>query len=350
MRAMRALLISVGAALPLLLSPAGASAASDPGPAWRVTPTGVDAQLRGLDAVDGKVAWASGSKGTVLRTVDRGHSWQQVAPPDAAALDFRDIQAFDADHAVVLSIGPGDASRIYRTSDAGRHWQLTFRNTDENAFYDCVAFFDRQRGLAMSDPVDGAFRVQSTSDGGRSWHTVPADGFPPALPGEAGFAASGQCITTSGSSDAWIATGGGAQARVLHSGDGGRHWRATATPLPSSASAGVFAVAFRDPWHGVAIGGDFAAPDAATPAVALSHDSGRSWQAPPDAPAGYRSGLAWTGLSSVVAVGPGGSDLSTDGGRHWTPFDTGSFDTVSCTRQGDCWAGGATGRVGYLVR
>jgi len=346
MRAMRALLLSMGVSLPLLLSPAVASAS---GLAWHLTPTGTSAQLRGLDAVDTDVAWASGSKGTVLRTVDRGHTWQQVAPPDTATLDFRDIQAFDADHAVTLSIGPGDASRIYRTSDAGRHWQLTFQNTDENAFYDCVAFFDPQRGLAMSDPVNGVFRVQSTFDGGRSWHPVPADGFPPALPGEAGFAASGQCITTSGPFDAWIATGGGAQARVLHSADGGRHWQAIATPLPSSPSAGVFAVAFRDPWHGVAIGGDFAAPDAPTPAVALSHDRGRTWQAPPNAPAGYRSGLAWTGLSSVIAVGPGGSDVSHDGGRHWKPFDTGTFDTVSCTPRGACWASGATGRAAYLV-
>jgi hypothetical protein len=85
---------------------------------------------------------------TRLYTFPERHSWQQ-APPDTATLDFRDIRAFDADHAVALSIGPGDASRIYRTADGGAHWQLTFRNTDGNAFYDCIAFFDHQRGLAM---------------------------------------------------------------------------------------------------------------------------------------------------------------------------------------------------------
>jgi hypothetical protein len=35
-------------------------------------PTGIDARLRVLDAVDGNVAWASGSKGTVLRTIGGG--------------------------------------------------------------------------------------------------------------------------------------------------------------------------------------------------------------------------------------------------------------------------------------
>ncbi|MGH3131287.1 MAG: WD40/YVTN/BNR-like repeat-containing protein, partial [Gaiellaceae bacterium] len=160
---------------------------------WQLTPTGSTARLRGLSAVSAEVAWTSGSLGTVLRTVDAGETWQQVSPPDTAALQFRDIEAFDADHAVILAIGPGDDSRVYVTSDAGQHWTLTFVNDDPNAFYDCMAFFDRKRGLALSDPVDGRFRIIATSDGGRSWRVVQGD-MPPALPGEFAFAASGQCL------------------------------------------------------------------------------------------------------------------------------------------------------------
>ncbi len=291
------------------------------------------------------MAWASGSKGTVLRTTDAGKTWQHVGPPDTAALEFRDIEAFDADHAVTLSIGPGADSRIYRTDNGGKTWQLTFTNPDPNAFYDCIAFFDHRRGLAMSDPVDGTFQLQATDDGGRSWRKVPG---PAALPGEFGFAASGQCLTTAGPRDAWIATGGGAKARVLHSGDAGRNWQASDTPLPSGASAGVFSVLFRTPWQGVAIGGDYANPTAPGPAVALSRDSGRTWKTPSQAPVGYRSGLAWRG-DAVLAVGPVGSDYSPDGGRHWTSFDSGSFDTVSCTARGDCWASGEKGRAATLA-
>ncbi|PRY38112.1 WD40/YVTN/BNR-like repeat-containing protein [Umezawaea tangerina] len=341
---MRALGVVVAVLLSLLV-PGVASASG--GPSWVVRPTGVDAQLRGLSAVDGRVAWVSGSKGTVLRTVDGGATWAPVAPPDTATLEFRDVEAFDALHAVVLSIGPGDSSRIYRTSDGGRTWDLAFRNTEEAAFYDCVAFFDRFRGLAMGDPVDGRFRILSTHDGGRSWSLVPEENFPPALAGEAGFAASGQCVATAGPFDAWFATGGGATARVLHSGDGGRHWQATDTPLLSLPSAGVFAVAFRTPWQGLAIGGDYARPAEPVPALALTADGGRSWKVPPQAPLGYRSGAAWRG-GSVIAVGPTGSDLSTDGGRHWRSFDTGGFDTVDCTPLRVCWASGAKGRVGVL--
>jgi photosystem II stability/assembly factor-like uncharacterized protein len=343
MRVLRAVVLVLGLLVALAVP---ASAGGHP-PKWELSATGVTAQFRGLSAVGARVAWVSGTQGTVLRTVDAGRTWTSVGPPGTGTLEFRDIEAFDADHAVILSIGPGTDSRVYRTDDAGAHWRQTFQNTDTAAFYDCLAFFDPWRGLAMSDPVDGRFRMQATFDGGRSWRQVPGSGFPPALPGEAGFAASGQCVTTSGPADAWLATGGGATARVLHSGDGGRHWTASGTPLPSSPSAGVFALAFRTPWQGVAIGGDFAAPTAPGPAVALSNDRGRTWHTPGQYPAGYRSGLAWRG-GTVLAVGPGGSDLSPDGGRHWTSFDTGSFDSVDCTPLGSCWASGVRGRVARL--
>ena len=183
--------------------------AGDGAYAWQLTPTGTAARLRGLSAVDSQTAWASGSLGTVLRTTNRGATWQQVAPPGTENLQFRDNEAFDADHAVILSIGnTPDAFRIYVTSDGGRHWTLGFQNTDPNAFYDCMTFFDKKRGLALSDPPDGKkFRIIATDDGGYSWHVVDPAGMPEALPGEFAFAASGQCITTAHGHTAWFGTG-----------------------------------------------------------------------------------------------------------------------------------------------
>ncbi|TWP46848.1 oxidoreductase [Lentzea tibetensis] len=333
-------IIAALCALSLLVVPGVAQADAS---YWDLKPTGTDARLRGLSAVNAQVAWVSGSKGTVLRTTDGGRSWKSVGPPDTATLEFRDIQAFDARTAVALSIGEGEASRIYRTDDGGRTWRESFRNTDPKAFYDCVAFFDHHRGLALSDPVDGKFRVLSTRDGGRSWQVNDPKGMPQALEGEFAFAASGQCVTTAGH-HAWIATGGGAKARVLHSKDTGRTWEAAETPLPSGPAAGVFAVAFRTPWQGVAIGGDYLKPDDPTPALALSRD-GRTWQPTKQAPVGYRSGVAFRG-SGLVAVGPTGTDVSRDG-QKWTKADAGSFDTVDCPGW-TCWAAGEKGRVGRL--
>jgi photosystem II stability/assembly factor-like uncharacterized protein len=319
-------------------------------PSWKLQDSGSTARLRGLSAVSDRVAWASGTEGTVLRTVNGGRTWRSVGPPDTADLQFRDIEAFDADHAVALAIGEGELSRVYVTDNGGRTWAETFRNTDPAAFYDCVAFFDRRHGLALSDPVGGKFRILSTKDGGRSWALAPTAGMPPALDGEFAFAASGTCLVTAPghSGDAWIASGGGSSSRVFHTRDFGAHWSVSSTPIPSGASAGIYSLAFRDRLHGLAVGGDFAAPTAAPDGAATTRDGGRTWTVAKKVPAEYRSGAAYRTDRVALAVGPTGSDVSYDGGRTWTRFDTGSFDSVECAGH-TCWASGENGRIARLV-
>ena len=60
------------------------------------------------------------------------------------------------------------------------------------------------------------------------------------------------------------------QARVYRSEDWGQSWQVAATPIRSGPSAGIFALAFRDPRHGLAVGGDFATPTSAPDAAALT--------------------------------------------------------------------------------
>jgi photosystem II stability/assembly factor-like uncharacterized protein len=296
------------------------------------------------------VAWVGGYDGTILTTADGGRHWRDVSPAGAENLQFRDIQGFDTWHAVAMAAGSGTDSALYATRDGGRHWQVAYQNTNPQAFFDCMSFSDRKHGLVLSDPVDGKFRILATSDGGRSWQVLSNAAMPPALAGEAAFAAGGECITTLGR-DAWFGTGGQSQARVFHSRDGGRSWTVTNTGMGSGPTAGVFALAFRDRWHGLATGGDFATPTSATKALARTHTGGDSWQLVSDAPSGYRSGVAWLPhrhRPTAVTVGISGSDISYDGGRSWHQFDTGSFDTVSCARDGACWASGEAGRVAVL--
>ena len=327
--------------------------------AWQLTPTPTDptTRFRGVSAVSERTAWVSGwtapggnLEGRVLRTTDKGASWQSVGPPGAQGLQFRDIEAFDADTAVIMSVGDTpDSFRIYRTQNGGRTWSLAFVNQEPTAFYDCMTFFDKHRGLALSDPINGRFRILATSDGGRSWRIVAAQ-MPPALPGEFAFAASGQCITTAGGRDVWFATGGAAIARVFHSEDRGLTWTVANTPVRSGPSAGIFALAFRDPKHGLAAGGDFLAPTASPDAHALTRDAGRTWTLATGAPDEYRSGAHWVTGRSAIIVGPSGSDASYDAGRTWQRFDNGSFDTIDCAGGHACWAAGEQGRVAYLTR
>ncbi|MFD7713873.1 WD40/YVTN/BNR-like repeat-containing protein [Streptomyces sp. NPDC059786] len=321
---------------------------------WEPADTGTDdVRFRGLAAVGRDAAWVAGTRGTVLRTTDGGAHWRNVSPPGAEGLEFRDVEAFDARRAVVLAIGEGEASRVLRTDDGGATWTESFRNTDPEAFYDCLTFFDRRHGLAVSDPVDGKFRILSTRDGGRSWKVLPSGGMPAAQEGEAGFAASGQCLASSGPRDVWLATGGAARARVLHSADRGLTWTVTDSPLPAGDPArGVFATAFRDRAHGLAVGGDYRADQASPRAAAVTSDGGRHWTAAAQPPPAYRSGVAWLphSRSAALAVGPTGTDLTTDAGRTWRTVGTGSYDTVDCAPDGGCWASGERGRVARLGR
>ena len=202
------------------------------GPRWTEQSSGVTARFRGISAVSDTVVWASGSNGTIVRTIDGGKTWQTVAPPpDTQKLDFRDIDAFDDKTAYVLSIGPGEASRIFKTSDGGKTWATQFVNRDEKAFFDAMVFWNERRGVAVSDSVDGRFVLLLTTDGGATWTPAPAAGLPPALPNEGAFAASGTNLTVpvpapaaSGGSKAsanpnsqhvWLGTGSAATARVL---------------------------------------------------------------------------------------------------------------------------------------
>lgn len=331
------------------LAAAGAVSASGQAPDlyWKLTDTGVDNRFRGLSAISESTAWVAGTKGTVLRTTDGGQQWIDVSPVGAAELEFRDIEVFDDHRAVVLAIGEADASRILSTNDSGRTWNTVFVNQETAAFYNCLAFFDERHGIAMSDPVDGRIRFITTADGGASWDILAHAQSPEALDGESAFAASGQCLVAADRHHGYLVTGGAATARVVHTPDRGRSWTAFDTPVAGSASAGIYAAAFRDRHHGVLVGGDHTTPDTAVNAAAYTSAGPEAVRLADRAPGEYRSSVAFAAGPIAVTVGPTGSDLSLDGGRDWRRFDDGAFDSVDCG-QGACWASGPDGRIAIL--
>ncbi|MFN2563473.1 MAG: WD40/YVTN/BNR-like repeat-containing protein [Gemmatimonadaceae bacterium] len=321
------------------------------GAQWEAQQLATTASFRGLSVVSERVVWASGTRGTVVRTTDGGRTWAVMAVPGADSLDFRDVEAFDARRAYVLSIGNGAASRIYKTIDGGATWALQFTNADTAAFYDCFGFWSPERGMAVSDPVGGRFRVIATSDGGGSWVELPPDRIPPAIAGEAAFAASGTCLTVRAPDNVWIVSGGGREARVYRSATGGINWQVASTPITTGAPArGIFSVAFADARRGVAVGGDYQAATDTAANVALTDDGGVTWRLAAGRPGGYRSSVAYvpgSGGRVLVAVGTSGSEYSTDGGETWTPIDTAGFNTVAFAPgpNGIGWAVGPSGRI-----
>ena len=330
----------------------GSAAAASAGYSWHVTPTGSSEEFRGLAAVSGRVAWVSGESGSVLRTTDGGDHWQDVSPPAAKGLALRDIEAWSARRAVVLSIGPGDQSRIFTTSDGGTVWKERFRNPIASAFFDCMAFSAGGRGIALSDPVNGHFRLAVSSNFGRSWHLRSTAGMPSAEDGEFAFAASGTCIVAIKHASFAFVTGGVDAPRVFRTSDFGRTWTATETPLRGGPSAGIYSVAFRTLRSAVVVGGDYTKPENGHAASGYLDGSRNDWKLSSTFVHGYRSGVAFRPGTdaTVLAVGPTGSDVSRDGGRTWSRFDGRSFDSVECSGKNACWASGTDGRVATLAR
>ena len=318
-------------------------------PHWSNQSSGVTARLRGVSAVSERVAWASGSGSTVLRTNNGGTRWQKLTVTNDN-VDFRDIDAINAETAYALSVGNGPASRIYKTSDAGATWTLQFKNEDPKAFLDAMSFWDADHGIVFGDSIDGQLDILITENGGNTWSRLSSPNLPPALPNEGAFAASGTNIAVVGKSHAWIGTGAAAKSRVLRTSDNGHTWQVSDTPVAAGQSSGIFSIAFRDTKHGVIVGGDYTKEKEAVNNLAFTRDGGATWTLAKGL-SGFRSVVAYVpGTKIIVAIGPAGSDFSTDDGQTWKPVDGPGFDTFSFV-QGKTigWAAGAKGTLAKLV-
>ncbi len=335
---------------------------------WTKQTIDTKASFRGLSVVNEKIIWASGTGGTVLKTTDGGKNWSVIKVPDADKLDFRDIEAFDANTAYILSIGDGENSRIYKTTDGGKTWKLQFKNTNPKAFFDALAFWDKNNGIAMSDPVDGKFLLIETKDG-ETWNPIVSETpfkvagveissakvqgsndvysfYPFAEPGEAAFAASGTCLITKGKNNVFIVSGGN-NARVFLSNNRGLNWYysdAETSFVKGTAGSGIFSIAMYDAKRGVIVGGNYEKPNDITNNLAFTTDGGKTWNLSKGLN-GYRSGVAYIDKKTIVAVGSSGSDLTTDGGKTWKNLDKENYNAVAAKGKKAVWAIGANGLV-----
>lgn len=333
---------------------------------WTLQTSNTTADLRGIHSVGNGVAWASGTNGTVLRTEDGGYVWQACTiPPGAEHLDFRGVQGFDANTAIVMSSGKGDLSRLYKTIDGCHSWKLLFTNPySPDGFFDAILFLDSQHGVLLGDPsslnlrtpveYEDNFRLRVTADGGKTWGPVSATDSPPkpgnglhALPGESAFAASNSSMASHGGWF-WFATSASRVAfRRLYEGAGppgalfqaahcagaldpvskecGQPWidfqNSTAPVIHSSPSSGIFSICLATASLGIAVGGDYSKPEDMTATAAYTNDGGKTWHASATSPHGYRSSVTYDEPAKTwITVGPNGTDISTDDGKNWRPL------------------------------
>lgn len=317
-------------------------------PYWQPLESGVRASFRGLSAVSDQAAWASGSRGTVIRTTDGGDTWENVAISGADTLDFRDIEAFDANTAIVLSAGL--PAVIYKTTDGGQNWEQKYFSMAEGTFYDAMDFWNEQEGIAFGDAIDGRLLILRTFDGGETWEELPFDQRPRALEGQGGFAASGTCLRTVGNNAVYIGLGG-QEASVHYSTDKGETWQKTISPIQSGEpTEGIFSIYFKNEMEGIMVGGDYRGDSLTAINAAYTTNGGRTWLPVMSSmkPKGYRSGVAiWKNY--VFAVGRESCDYFKAGDEAYSPLE-GQYYAVDVSRDGEAvWASGPRGAVAKLI-
>ncbi len=307
----------------------------------------VESSFRGLSVVNQKVVWVSGTGGTVLRTIDGGKNWENISVPNMEKIDFRDVEGFNKNTAIVMGIA--SPARFYKTTDGGQNWKLVYFDDREGVFFDGMSFWNKNDGIAFSDPVDGQHLLIRTADGGDTWHEIPKEGFPHKLNPEFGFAASGTGIPVQGRKTVWLGMGG-VKSRVFKSEDGGMNWSVAETPVVHGGqSTGIYSVAFKNKKVGISVGGDYTNQSIKN-TMAYTNDGGATWHLPEKQTHQYRECVAHYRGNIFFAVGPSGFDMTTDNGKNWHPhyWEVNNLTAVAFAKRSN--VGFAVGKGGQIYK
>ncbi len=309
---------------------------------------GNNTSIRGLSVVNDKVIWVSGSNGQVGRSLNSGKSWKWITVKNFEKRDFRDIEAFDKNTAIIMAIA--EPANILKTTDGGITWKTVYENKNKGMFLDAMEFYNRKSGNVVGDPVDGKFFIATSSNEGETWTELSSGNRPVADSGEAFFASSGTNIRINGTGEASFVSGG-KRSRYLS----GR----IAVNLPfvegtSSNGANSFAVrgdgAPKERSYIVVVGGNYAVDSVSTKNCFISIDGGMNWRSPVAPPHGYRSCVEFITQAQLVTCGTSGVDISSDAGMNWILISSEGFHVCRKAKKGaSVFLAGSSGRIAKLV-
>jgi hypothetical protein len=317
-------------------------------PTIKILEFGKRISIRGLSVVNDNIIWASGSGGSVARSTDGGNTFNWIKVPGYEKNDFRDIEAFDSNTAIIMGITT--PAVILKTKDGGKNWKKVFEDTTKEAFFDAMDFVDSEHGTLVGDPIGDYMFIAETFDGGESWRTLSRlDKIPMSANGEAFFASSGTNLKLIKSGGIFMATGG-KESNLYSFND------ITDQPIPimkGGTSTGANSIDyFNAKRKGIIVGGDFAKDTIAKNNCALfSYKSGKfSFTIPQTPPHGYRSCVIYLDEKYLLTCGTSGIDISKDGGMNWELISKESFHVCQKAKKGKAvFLAGSNGRIAKLV-
>jgi photosystem II stability/assembly factor-like uncharacterized protein len=306
---------------------------------------GQPTSIRGLSVVDDNVAWISGSKGHIAITTDGGKTWnwQQVKGFEKA--DFRDIEAFSAKEAIIMS--SGTPALILKTIDGGLNWKVKYRNADTAYFLDAMTFSDKQHGYVLGDPINNKFVLLETKDSGETWNNY--DNCPVALPGEAAFAASGTCLALNLDKKNIAIVTGGKQARFLFQNNDHTKWDSEKLPLQQGqASQGAFSMVCGYTSI-IVVGGNYSSDKISDSTACYLKPSKPQFTPTANNQLSFQSCVEYLSDDIFLSTGTPGSNITTDGGKTWTKIDGTSYNVCRKAKHGKLvLLAGNDGKIGVL--
>ncbi|MEP7108567.1 MAG: oxidoreductase [Ferruginibacter sp.] len=307
----------------------------------RLLSSGTNTSIRGLSVVDDRIIWVSGSNGTIGRSVDGGNLFKWITVKGYEKTDFRDIEAFDENTAVIMGIAA--PAYILRTIDGGETWKVVFEKNTTGMFLDAMEFWNEHRGIVVGDPIDGKFFLARTTDGGLTWSDTAPQDLPRADSGEACFASSGTNIRKLNQKEPVFVSGGLQSSLMIHD-------KKIALPIiQGKETTGANSIAVKNEFVFVIVGGDFTAKDSTTKNCFITTDAGKSWIAPVTPPHGYQSCVEWLSEKKWICCGLNGVDYSSDEGNNWNRISKESFHVCRKAGRGKAvFFAGNGGRIGKL--
>ena len=308
----------------------------------KVLTSGNKSSLRGLSVVDDNVIWASGSNGTIVKSVDGGETWQWLTVNGFEKTDFRDVEAFDSSTAVIMGIA--EPSYILKTVDGGNTWKVVYENKIKGMFLDAMDFRDKQNGIVIGDPLKNEFFIAQSSNGGNTWKDAN-NTYWVADSGEACFASSGTNIRLS-PKDKIHFVSGGLRSRLFTKN------KAIDIPiLQGKETTGANSIAIKNKRTYIVTGGDFNTPGSSLKNCAITYNKGKTWTQPVVAPHGYRSCVEYINKNYWITCGLNGVDISNNNGRTWQLISEKSFHVCRKAKNGKAiYFAGANGKIGKLQR
>ena len=320
-------------------------------PTIEVLTSGTKTSLRGLSVVNDNIIWVSGSHGMVGKSTNAGKNWKWMQVNGFEKTDFRDIEAFDGNTAIIMGIA--EPAYILKTNDGGESWRVVYENKTKGMFLDAMDFANNQRGIVVGDPIDGKIFIARTNNSGNTWEEIEeTQQRPVADSGEAFFASSGSNIKLF-SNDEYFIVSGGLRSRLISN--------SSATDLPliqGKESTGANAIDIYD--NGmpkkpgqrmVVVGGDFSVDSIIDKNCFYTLNGGKTWLAPDTPPHGYRSSVEYLSKKDLLACGLNGVDYSDNGGKNWKWISKEGFHVCRIARIGTAvFLAGHNGKVGKITR